>query len=168
MMYMVPYEMITTPLFWVVLFAVPAQAMLIDLLVNYFFLEFRPDALELLMERELAGGDKSKHAQAMKEEHEQKLRKHKAPGAAFRAAAAAASLTRSKPGQKKPAASGFAFDHPDGGSSGHHAKLPVSVGELSKAVRAFKHPAAKRARRRSRSRRGYGGGKPQAQWIRLR
>lgn len=55
-MYMVPFELAQSPLFWVVLFVVPAQAMVVDSIVDYVLLEFFPSDVDLLAEADTRKG----------------------------------------------------------------------------------------------------------------
>jgi len=54
-MYMVPFKVATTPLFWLVLIVVPLQAMTIDLVVAYVLSEFWPSEVDLLSEADVFG-----------------------------------------------------------------------------------------------------------------
>jgi hypothetical protein len=49
-MYMVPFKVFSTPLFWLIIIAVPLQTMAVDLLVSYILAEFFPTDVHLLSE----------------------------------------------------------------------------------------------------------------------
>jgi len=54
-MYMVVYHLVQTAAFWLILFCVPAQAMMLDLFLSFCSLEFKPTKADLLMDLEHSG-----------------------------------------------------------------------------------------------------------------